>query len=75
MINKIIEIIEEELDTNGKVITENTKIVEDLGADSLDKAEIMIAIQEEFNISVNEEEIAKISTLKDIVDYINKNGK
>lgn len=75
MINKVIEIIEQELDTEDKVITENTRLEEDLGADSLDKAELLIAMQENFNVDIDENSVKGIKTVKDIVEFIEKNGK
>lgn len=74
-IEEIIEIIKEELETEGKEITKKTRIIEDLGADSLDKIEVMSIIGEKLNVDFVEEEIKKISTVEDIYNYIEKYKK
>lgn len=65
---KVKEILINELDVD-EVKLEN-KIQEDLGADSLDMVEVVMAIEDEFNIEIAEEDTVNIKTVKDIVDYI-----
>ncbi|WP_066500840.1 acyl carrier protein [Abyssisolibacter fermentans] len=67
---KVKEILINELDVD-EVKLEN-KIQEDLGADSLDMVEVVMAIEDEFNIEIAEEDTVNIKTVKDIVDYIEK---
>lgn len=59
----------EDLDT----ITMETTFIEDLGADSLDIVELIMALEEEFDMEIPEAEAEKISTVGDVVEYIEKN--
>ncbi|WP_278278364.1 acyl carrier protein [Alkalibacter saccharofermentans] len=69
---KIKGIILDHLDVKEEDITLNADLMEDIGADSLDIAEIIMAIEEEFNIELNEEDIEKMKTIKDLVEYLEK---
>lgn len=71
MQEKIIKIIAEKLDVDASKITMETRLVEDLGADSIDVVEMVMAFEDEFNISLPDEEIAKMKTVKDAIEYIN----
>lgn len=70
MIEKIREIIMEQLDVEENEITMESSLVEDLGADSLDIAELMSSFQDEFNVELNPKDIEKIKKIKDLVSYI-----
>ncbi len=70
--DKIRDIIVENLDVDADEVTLDTKLKDDLGADSLDAVEIVMAVEEEFDIEIPDEEAQKIITVKDIVDYVNK---
>ncbi len=59
----------EDLDT----ITMETTFIEDLGADSLDIVELIMALEEEFDLEIPEAEAEKVSTVGDVVEYINNN--
>lgn len=72
MLEEIKEIILEQLDVNEKELNENTRIVEDLGADSLDVVEILNTVENKYNIEILKEDISKIHTIKDIKEYIEK---
>lgn len=70
MIERIKEIIMEQLDVEENEITMESSLIEDLGADSLDIAELMSSFQDEFNIEINAKDIEKIKKIKDLVLYI-----
>lgn len=74
-IEKVKEIISKQLSVDIKKLTEKTNIAEELGADSLDVVEILMALEEEFNISIPDEEIPNIKTIKNLADYIDANKK
>ncbi|MCL2624880.1 MAG: acyl carrier protein [Planctomycetaceae bacterium] len=67
---KVISIIADQLAVNKDQITEETDIANDLGADSLDIAELMIAFEEEFDISINEGQDEKILTVGQVIRYV-----
>ena len=72
MLNKVIEILDEKLDKDASEITAESSIKEDLGADSLDMVEIVMEIEEEFDVEVEDSDTASIITVQDIVDYVTK---
>lgn len=74
-VDKVKEIIANQLSVEESKIKENTNIAEELGADSLDLVEILMALEDEFGISIPDEAIPTIKTIKDIVDFIEKNKK
>ena len=74
-IEKVKEIIANQLSVNIEKLTEKTNIAEELGADSLDVVEILMALEEEFNVSIPDEAIPNIKTVKDVVEFIDKNKK
>lgn len=67
---KVKEIIIDQLNIDADEITLESSFIDGLGADSLDLVELMIAMEEEFDISIPEEDIDKISTVGDAVEYI-----
>ena len=68
---KVKSILEEQMDiSSGLEITMDTSFVEDLEADSLDVVELIMAIESEFNISVEDEDVENIKTVGDVVNYI-----
>ena len=60
----------EKLGKKKETITLNSRLVEDLGADSLDVVELVMAFEDEFNISLPDEEVAKMKTVGDAVNYL-----
>ena len=72
---KVQEILSKQLGVDVKKISMETNIATDLGADSLDLVEILMSIEDEFAISIPDEAIPGIKTVKDLVDYIDKNKK
>jgi acyl carrier protein len=67
---KIKKIICEQLEVNEEDVVPGASFVDDLGADSLDQVELIMAMEEEFGISISDEEAEKIATVKDAIDYI-----
>ncbi len=71
---KVKDIIVEQLGVNPEQVTENASFIEDLGADSLDTVELVMAFEEEFNVEIPDDAAEKIATVKDAIDFINSNG-
>lgn len=71
-LEKIQNIISEVLNIEKDVISEETRFIEDLGADSLDIFQIVMGIEEEFNIEIDDEDIEKIKTVGDVIKEIKK---
>jgi acyl carrier protein len=69
---KVKEIIIEQLDVEADQVTEEASFIEDLGADSLDTVELVMALEENFDIEIPDEDAEKIKTVKDAVQYIDK---
>ena len=72
---KVREIIAEQLSMDKEKIVETTIMAEELGADSLDFVEILMSLEDEFSVSIPDEEIPNLKTIKDLVDYIDNNKK
>ena len=69
--SKIKTIIAEQLGVKPEEVTPNASFVDDLGADSLDTVELVMALEEEFETEIPDEEAEKITTIQQAVDYIN----
>ncbi|MBF0506733.1 MAG: acyl carrier protein [Nitrospirae bacterium] len=69
---KVKEIIAKQLGVDHAEVTPDASFVEDLGADSLDTVELVMAFEEAFNIEIPDEDAEKIAKVKDAVDYIKK---
>jgi len=69
---KVIEIIVEQLDVTREECVPEAAFIEDLGADSLDLVELIMAMEENFGIEISDEELQKIRTIQDAVNYIKK---
>jgi len=67
---EVINIIAEQLGADKATITRDTHIANDLGADSLDNAELMIAFEEKFSIDIDESEAQNIATVGQVIDHI-----
>ena len=72
---KVKKIIVEQLTVNPDQVTPDAKFVEDLGADSLDNVELILALEEEFNLEVPDEEAEKLQSVGDVIKYIEANQK
>lgn len=70
--NKVKKIIVDQLDVTEDEVTSQASFVDDLGADSLDTVEMVMAFEEEFSIEIPDEDAEKIRTVQDAVDYIQK---
>lgn len=73
MFEKICELLGEKFDVDPSTMTMETSIKEDLKADSLDIVELMMDLEEDFGITIEDEEAAKMATIGDIVKYIEDN--
>ncbi len=73
MYDKVVEIIAHQLQIEEDMIDEHTKIMEDLGADSLDVVEMLMAMEESFGLTIPDEDIEELVTVSDIVEYIECN--
>jgi acyl carrier protein len=74
--DKVKQIIAEQLGVKKEEVTDNAKFVDDLGADSLDTVELVMALEEEFGVEIPDEDAEKLSTVGDALRYIEeKAGK
>jgi acyl carrier protein len=74
--NRVREIISEQLGVAANEVTPEASFIEDLGADSLDTVELVMAFEEEFSIEVPDEDAEKLQKVGDVTDYIeNKQAK
>lgn len=67
---KVKEIIVDQLGVEVKEVTQEASFIEDLGADSLDTVELVMAFEEEFDIEIPDEDAEKIITVKDAISYV-----
>ena len=67
---RVKEIIVEQLGVNESEVTPEAKFVDDLGADSLDLVELVMALEEEYNMEISDEDAEKILTVSDAIEYI-----
>jgi acyl carrier protein len=72
---RVKQIIVEQLGVDEGEVTANASFVDDLGADSLDTVELVMAFEEAFDVEIPDEDAEKIRTVKDAVDYVGKNSK
>ena len=72
---RVKEIIVEQLGVEEDEVNPNAKFIEDLGADSLDTVELVMAFEEAFGIEIPDEDAEKIATVKDAIEYIEKHAK
>ena len=73
--DEVREILAEQLDVDKDSIEMNSKLAEDLGADSLDVVELMMALEDEYGITLPEGEVENVKTVQDIVDMMEKLAK
>lgn len=74
MLEKLKAVIEENLSVEGVEITEETDFKEDLGADSLDLFELVMALEEEFGTEIPSEDLEKLATIGDVMKYLTDKG-
>jgi acyl carrier protein len=73
--DKVVDIIVERLGVNKEQVTPEASLIEDLGADSLDTVELVMAFEEEFGESIPDEDAEKLKKVGDIVEYLKGKGK
>jgi acyl carrier protein len=73
VLDRIVKVVSEELAISEDEITEDASFIDDLGADSLDVVELIMALEEEFDIEIPDEDAEEIGTVSDAVDYIGEN--
>lgn len=74
MLEKVKAVIEEKLNADGMDITESTSFKDDLDADSLDLFELVMALEDEFGIEIPSEDLEKLVTVGDVLDYLKDKG-
>lgn len=71
---KVIDLIVEQLDVTREECVPEASFIDDLGADSLDLVELIMEMEETFNIQVADEELEKIRTVQDVIDFLRGKG-
>ena len=74
MLEKMREIIAEQLNCDGDTIGLDTSFKDDLGADSLDLFELVMALEEEYGLEIPAEELSDVETVGDIIEYLKNKG-
>ncbi|MBE0476235.1 MAG: acyl carrier protein [Coriobacteriia bacterium] len=74
IMDKVRDVVTEQLNVEEDDVTEDAAFIDDLGADSLDIVELVMALEETFGISIPDEEAENIKTVGDAVDYIQANA-
>lgn len=74
MLEKMREIIAEQLNCDGETIGLDTSFKDDLGADSLDLFELVMALEEEYGLEITAEELSDVETVGDIIEYLKNKG-
>ena len=71
---RVKKIVVEQLDVGEDAVTNEASFVDDLGADSLDTVELVMALEEEFDIEISDEDAEKIQTVQNAIDYVEANS-
>ena len=71
---KVIQLVLEQLDVTREQCKLEASFIDDLGADSLDLVELIMEMEEKFGVEIADEELEKIRTIQDVVDFIKKKG-
>ena len=74
MLEKVIEIIQEQLNLEGVAITEDSSFKDDLGADSLDLFELVMALEDEYSVEIPAEDLQNLATVGDVMNYLKNKG-
>ena len=74
VIDEIEQILAKQLRIDANTINDNSNIIEDLGADSIDLVELLMTIEEKKGIVVSDEDAVKLKTVKDVADYIEQHS-
>jgi acyl carrier protein len=75
IVEKVKQIISEQLGVDEGEVTPSASFTDDLGADSLDQVELVMALEEAFDVEISDEDAEKIRTVQDAIDYIDKHSK
>ncbi|HOW44463.1 MAG TPA: acyl carrier protein [Candidatus Aminicenantes bacterium] len=75
ILTKVKAVVAEKLNVGEDQVTEEAKFVEDLGADSLDQVELIMALEDEFELKIPEEEAEKLTTVGSAVEYVLKKAQ
>ena len=73
--DRVKKVLVEQLDVDEEAVTPPASIVDDLGADSLDVVEIIMGLEEEFDVEIPDEDAEKIMTVQQIISYVEEKGK
>lgn len=73
--DRVRDLVVEQLGVSAEQVTESASFVDDLGADSLDTVELVMAFEEEFGIDIPDEDAEKMMTVKDAIGYLEENSK
>lgn len=74
MLEKMKEMLAEQLKCEASTITPETSFKDDLGADSLDLFELVMALEDEYNVEIPAEELTDLNTVGDVIDYLKNKG-
>lgn len=74
MLEKLAAVIREQLNLEDVEITEKSNFKDDLGADSLDLFELVMSLEEEFGVEIPSEDLEKIATVGDVLNYLKEHG-
>ncbi len=74
MLDRVKTIVANQLGVDEAQVTEDASFIDDLGADSLDTVELIMAFEEEFDVEIPDEDEQNIKTVKDVIDYIQAKG-
>ena len=74
MLEKMKEMLAEQLNCDASEITSETSFKDDLGADSLDLFELVMALEDEYNVEIPAEELTDLNTVGDVIDYLKNKG-
>ena len=75
LVEKVRQIISEQLGIDEAEITPNASFIDDLGADSLDQVELVMALEEAFDLDISDEDTEKMLKVQDAIDYVEKHAK
>lgn len=75
IVEKVRQIVSEQLGVDDAEVTPSASFVDDLGADSLDQVELVMALEEAFNLEVGDEDVEKILTVQSAIDYVEKHAR
>jgi acyl carrier protein len=73
--NRVKEIITEQLGVSADQVTAEASFIDDLGADSLDQVELVMALEEEFEVEIPDDDAEKMTTVRDAIEYLRKHVK